>query len=142
MEKDRIKRYEEKIEIILDRKMDIEEWIAPYEEDISIKDKMARFAVYKAMQEAVEASLDIAAMVVKDIGKLPKDDYTNVEILAENKIIDDTLAKVLNEANGLRNIVVHSYNKIDDIRAFQSIKNITPHFERFSEVIKKWTKGK
>lgn len=122
--------------------MDIEEWIAPYEEDICIRDKMARFAVYKAMQEAVEASLDIAAMAVKDMGKLPKDDYTNVEILAENKIVDDELAKLLNEANGLRNILVHSYNKIDDIRAFQSIKEVTPHFERFSEAIKKWTKGK
>jgi uncharacterized protein YutE (UPF0331/DUF86 family) len=142
MEKDRLKRYEEKIEIILDRKMDIEEWIEPYEEDISIRDKMTRFAVYKAMQEAVEASLDIAAMAVKDIGKLPKDDFTNVEILVENKIIDDKLARVLNEANGLRNILVHSYNKVDDIRAFRSIKGLTPHFERFSEVIKKWTKGK
>lgn len=36
-------------------------------------------------RKAVEASMDIAARILKGEGKLPKDDYTNVEGLFERE---------------------------------------------------------
>ncbi len=43
------------------------------------------------MQEVVEGSGDVVAMVLKDEGKLPKDDYTNIEKIFELEVIDKNL---------------------------------------------------
>jgi len=74
MEKSRLRRYLEKIEHIEERLDDIKTWLGEVE-DIREVEKKTKLAVYKAMQEVVEASMDIAAMILKDEGKQPKDDF-------------------------------------------------------------------
>ncbi len=102
MDKGRLRRYSDKTEHIEERIEDIRGW--QYEiEDIVAIDKKTRLAVYKAMQEVVEASTDIVAMILKDEGKLPKDDYTNIEKTFELNLIDKHVKDALKEADGLRN---------------------------------------
>ncbi len=83
---------------------------------------------YKAFQELVEASFDITAMACKDLKIIPKDDYTNIDLLFEKKIIDSSLKNALYESNGLRNRLVHRYNQLNDAMAFDSIESLKKDF--------------
>lgn len=120
---------------------DIDEWISGYDASDFTSDKKTRLAVYKAFQELTEASFDIVAMACKDSKIIPKDDYTNIDSIYSQKIIDGNIKNVLSESNGLRNRLVHRYNHLDDSIAFESIQALLPDFEYFVEVINKWLKS-
>lgn len=140
MDSERLRRYIDKIEHIEERIEDIRTWLNE-SEDIREMDKKTRLAVYKAMQEVVEASTDIVAMILKDEGKLPKDDYTNIEKIFELNIIDRSVKEALNEADGLRNRLVHEYNELNDEIALESIQSLLVQIEEFVEAaVKKWLK--
>ena len=87
----RISRYKDKLNIISERKQDIEEWVSGYDSSDFIEDKKTRLAVYKAFQELVEASFDVVALACKDLKTIPKDDYTNIDLLFEKKFINSSL---------------------------------------------------
>ena len=61
----------------------------------------------------VECIFGIIAMFLKDGNKIVEDDYSNVERLEEDGLISQENANILSEANGLRNLLVHRYNKVD-----------------------------
>ncbi|MHA1784787.1 MAG: DUF86 domain-containing protein [Candidatus Helarchaeota archaeon] len=138
MDKFRLIRYFEKIEHATERIEDINNWY--YSEDIEKLDKKSRLAIYKAMQEIIEVSMDIIAMLLKDLGKITKDDYSNIEKMNELNIIDNSLKENLNEANGLRNRLVHEYNKLNNAIALTSIRSLLEPLSNFLEVVKKWIK--
>lgn len=137
MDIERAKRYKDKLNFILEKMNDIEEWTSV---DISdfISDKKTRLAVYKAFQELVEASFDIVAMACRDSRIISKDDYANVEALYQKNILYERLKNALIESNGLRNRLVHRYNTLDDRTAFESILELLPDFKYFTEVMDKW----
>jgi len=141
MDIERTGRYKDKINFISERRQDIEDWLSGYDASDFISDKKTRLAVYKAFQELVEASFDIAAMACKDLKIIPKDDYTNIDLLFEKKMIGSDLKNALSEANGLRNRLVHRYTDVDDSVAFESIMALLPEILHFSEVIEKWLKS-
>lgn len=122
IDKNRIKRYGEKIELGDKRITEIEEWI-------STDDEKTKLACYKAFQELAEISSDLIAMYIKDKNKLVEDDYKNVEKLKEIGIINEKEMKILEDTNGLRNRIIHKYNKTDDALAKESIKTLLPHLK-------------
>jgi len=136
MEEDRLKRYWDKINLISKRSDEIRKWTGIRSEDF-IGDEKTKLATYKAFQEVVETSMDVVAMICKDLKIPPKDDYTNIKIL-KTKISFDDIEKTLIEANGLRNRIVHRYNTMDDLLAFKSMKEILPEISKFIEGVKKW----
>ena len=81
--------------------------------------------------------MDIISMICKDIGIIPKDDYTNIEQLRGKLDLDEDILK---EANGLRNVLVYGYNSTDNILAYESIKRIVPEISRFLETVGEWLK--
>jgi uncharacterized protein YutE (UPF0331/DUF86 family) len=131
----RIKRYKDKINVILERSEEINEWTEGYDVDEFRRDEKTKLAVYKAFQEVAESCMDIIAMACKDEKIVPKDDYTNIENL---KFIDERMKEVLTEVNGLRNRLVHRYNQSDDLVAFVSVKELLPKIEEFVEVVEQW----
>lgn len=137
MDSERLRRYIDKIEHIEERMEDIRTWLNEVE-DVGEMDKKTRLAVYKAMQEVVEASTDVVAMILKDEGKLPKDDYTNIEKIFGLNIIDKRVKEALNEADGLRNRLVHEYNELNDEIALESTQELLVPIEEFIEMVKKW----
>lgn len=124
-------RYKEKLELIEERLDDVESLIPDF------SDKIRRLACYKAFQELSEAIFDIAAMIVKDKGKVVEDDYNNLEKLEKLGIINEKDVKVLQEVNGLRNRVIHKYNKTDDEIAKESMITLLPQIK---EITKKFRK--
>ena len=95
MEK-RKERYLEKINFILDKIEDIPEF----------EDEIKRDAAFYRMQVAIEAAMDIIAMLTKDLGGDVKDDYANISFLVEKNVLDKDLGERLKELNGLRNVIV------------------------------------
>ncbi len=135
MEIKRLKRYKDKLDSISKRTTQIGEW-----EEKFLEDEKSALACYKAFQETTEAAMDILAMMIKDAGFIPKDDYSNIDFVFEKKIIDRKLSDELKEANGLRNRIVHEYNGLNRKRAYESMLELLPAFEDFLGMVEKWLK--
>lgn len=136
--KKRLQQYLRKINYIQQSLGLIFEWTSTISEEEFLKDTKTRYATYKAFQEAVEATMDIVAMMVKDIGGLPKDDYSNVKLLEEKNIFSEELSNALIQSNSLRNWIIHKYNKLEDRIAFEKINEFTTWLESFIEVVEDW----
>ncbi len=135
MKIERASRYKDKLSLISKRVEQIESWLSPDSPEEFLEDDKTRLASYKAFQETVEACLDIVAMMGKDSGIVPKDDYSNLENLGE---LHETTKKVLIEANGLRNHLVHRYNRMDDLLALESMKALLSGIQAFCREVEAW----
>ena len=105
---ERASRYKDKLDLLFKRTGQAEKWLADASAQDFLKDEKTMLASYKAFQEAVEASQDLVAMMCKDTGIRPQNDYSNLERLES---ISTRSRNVLIEANGLRNHLVHKYKK-------------------------------
>lgn len=126
-----MKRYKEKIEIVEERLLDVEELIN------ELENKIKRLACYKAFQEIVEGLFDLVAMFLKDKGKNVEDDYANLDKLESIGVINKEDVKILQEANGLRSRIIHRYNKTDDSIAEESIRTLFPGLDKIIKKLKK-----
>ncbi|MEA2053720.1 MAG: DUF86 domain-containing protein [Candidatus Thermoplasmatota archaeon] len=139
---ERVGRYRDKLNLISKRAEEIEKWIMGYTREKFVGDEKTKLAVYKAFQEIVEAEMDVIAMICKDSGLAPKDDYTNIEALEDNGIIDEGMKSFLIGSNGLRNRLVHLYNKLDDVIAFKGIKELMHVPRAFVKMVEGWIAAK
>lgn len=137
MKLERASRYKDKLNLISKRAGQIDEWLSLAPAEDFLEDDKTRLASYKAFQEAVEACMDLVAMMCKDLRIVPKDDYSNIENLEE---LAETTKNALIEANGLRNHLVHRYNRMDDLLALESMISLLPGIEAFSAEVEAWIK--
>lgn len=138
---DRINRYEDKIHFIVEDMRLFEEWF-PQDVKEFIADVKTRKAVYKIIQEVVDCIMDLVAMMLRDEGLPVHDDYTNIGKLRDIGILGDDLYNQLRELNGLRNVIVHKYNGVDDELAYESISELKDAIYSFLKVVRAWLKKK
>jgi uncharacterized protein YutE (UPF0331/DUF86 family) len=134
MNEDIKKRILEKVEIVVERVEFIEKHLS---EKILI-DRILRKAIYKEFQEAVEAVSDVCAMVRRGLNSSAKDDYSNIDFLVENAILEERKGAKLKEANGLRNRLIHGYDGVNDEIACYAIKELVGDLRDFSVVVLEW----
>ena len=140
MEEERIKRYNDKLEYFNQTIKNLEDWT----ENIDVKEftenleLQKQYAIYHAFQISLEIITDVIAMIVKDSNKVPKDDYSNLDILKNNNILMSDLVVKIQEANGLRNRIVHDYNGLDDNIAYKSILECIQSLKQFNEEARRW----
>jgi len=96
-------------------------------------DDVTERALLHSLQTCAEISMDVVAMLTKDAGLAVGDDYTNMEKLARESIIDVNEMKVLKEYNGPRNSIVHRYDTLDMKRVIEGRDGID---KRYQVVIK------
>ena len=135
MQVDRLKRYKDKLDLIDKRIDELIEWKGDF-----LLDEKSKLASYKAFQEIVEASMDIIAMLIKDEDLVPKDDYSNIDIIEKNGLLKKELCPALRDMNGLRNRVIHEYNGLSDNIALDSIEELIPKIRELVECIETWLK--
>ncbi len=111
----RIKRYHDKIHHIID-----------YIQELPIKprNELEKRGIFYSLQTSIEAMVDLIAMCVKDLGIQVKEDIINISKIVEVRKLDPELGENLKNANGLRNIIVHRYNKIDELLILDSVESI------------------
>ncbi len=108
-----IEKFREELFKFVPREIEIEE----YKQDLETKAICERY-----LEKIIEAVEDLAFLVVNYRGlKYPEYEKEIFDILSENKIISQSLAKKLKEAKGMRNIIAHQYGKIDDEIVFEAI---------------------
>lgn len=122
MKERRKTRYQEKIDFIQEK---IEYF------DVEPDKKLVKWGLYYAVQTSIESLYDLIAMLVKDMGLQVKDDEYNVDILLKERKLSPDLAKQLKEAKGMRNIIVHQYNGVDENIIMESLP-------RLKNLIEKW----
>jgi uncharacterized protein YutE (UPF0331/DUF86 family) len=129
----RAARYVDKIDHARDRLGLMDEW-----REAAGKDIKSRLAAYKAFQEAAEAVGDLLAMALIDLGRTPKDDHANVEDAARAGVVPAAFVGPLHEATGLRNRLVHEYERLDTPRALASTVRLLPVLEATLEEVERW----
>ncbi|MGQ4914592.1 MAG: type VII toxin-antitoxin system HepT family RNase toxin [Candidatus Asgardarchaeia archaeon] len=92
-------------------------------------------AMLYRIQTSTEAAMDVIAMLCKDLGIPVSDDYSNIAELSAKKIISDDLAEDLKRLNGLRNAIVHRYNKLNYQEVIKNINEIKRILLNFIEVV-------
>ena len=121
----RIEQYHRKLEFIIDKITVLPNNI---EENIFFLD-----ALFYRLQVSIDAAMDIVAMLCKDLGITVKDDYSNIDELKTLNIVPNEILNNLKRLNGLRNALVHRYNKIEE-------ELIINEKEHFVEILKKFVK--
>lgn len=111
----RLQRYKQKMDVAIDKINSL-----PRKPASSTEIDATLYRV----QIAIEATMDIIAMLVKDKGATVSDDYHNIERLQELKIISSTESTELKRLNGLRNAIVHKYNKFEEETVIGHQENI------------------
>ncbi len=120
IDKKRKQRYRDKIAHSRERLFDLEDWLSDSEKTSML------LASEKAFQEAVESLTDVFAMLLSDLKLEISDDYSNIEKIERRGVINKDQSKICIEANGLRNVVIHKYNKIDERRFVERAKELLP----------------
>lgn len=126
MDKLRRLRYEEKIELISER-------IAHF--GIDPQNKIEKWGLFYAIQTSIESILDLIAMLIKDMGIVVRDDEDNVMRIIEVKGLNQNLGKELKAAKGMRNVLVHQYNGINEKLIFDSLPELKKLIKKWIEII-------
>lgn len=142
MEEERIKRYNDKLEYLNQTIENLNDWTESIDskEFIERLELQKQYGIYHAFQIGIEIITDLVSMIVKDIKLIPKDDYSNINIIKNKKIVSADLAAKLREANGLRNRIVHDYNGLDNEIAYNRLTNLLEYFQEFKVKAKEWLK--
>lgn len=115
MDELRSKRYKDKIQHIFD-----------YIQDLPLipKNELEKRGIFYSLQTSIEAMVDLIAMLVKDLGIQVKGDNYNINEIIKIKKLNPELGEKLSQANGLRNIIVHRYNAVDDQIILDSVQEV------------------
>jgi len=106
---------------------------ADYAKDV----KLQRF-VERTLHIAIEACLDAANHIISDEGfREPEDNRDVFKVLGENRIISESLEKRLQDMASFRNLIVHSYAKIDNEIVFGILKKRLGDIEEFMKTVLK-----
>lgn len=115
MEEQRVLRYKEKIDFIQEKVQYF---------DVRPKKKLMKWGLFYAVQTSIESLYDLIAMLVKDIGLQVKDDEDNVDALIKEKNLDQDLGEELKDAKGMRNVIVHQYNGVNESMIMKSLPKL------------------
>ncbi|TFG02986.1 MAG: DUF86 domain-containing protein [Promethearchaeota archaeon] len=99
------------------------------------KNELEKRGIFYTIQTSIESLIDLIAMVVKDLGIPVNDDEKNISELINRRKIDPELGEDLKKANGMRNILVHRYNSIEEETIFESENKLKKLFLEWLKII-------
>ncbi len=130
------------IEIIREKLLSLHTYYSELAElkDISFEEyqnnKLYKRTVERLIQLIVEAATDINNMLLKGLGFGPTVDYYSSFIeLAEADIIPSEFAIKIAPSTGLRNVIVHEYQKIDDKTVYRAIGETLHYYKDYMKYI-------
>jgi len=129
---ERIERYRDKMNYVV-RSMESVQKDAASELELG--------GIFYGLHTAIAASMDMVAMLLKDMGDVVRDDYLNITRLTEIGIISGDLADRLKKCNGMRNYLVHRYNCAYDTIALDSRSEVEEILYEFIEIVERVLNG-
>jgi len=122
---EKLERFEEEYEFIKEHEM---------------RDEVTRRALLYSLQLCVDIAMDIVAMLVRDLGVTVEDDYTNIERLVKHGVISEADANLLRAYNGLRNAIVHKYDRLNLEIVKDGLQKIDELYEVVLKLVEKYEK--
>ncbi len=90
----------------------------------------------RLIQLIIEVATDINNMIIKALGKeTPSDYYTSFIKVAEAGVFPINFALEISPSTGLRNIIVHEYQKIEDDIVHASIKKTLDYYLKYMNYV-------
>lgn len=126
MDELRNKRYRDKIQHIFEYIQEL---------PIEPKNELEKRGIFYSLQTSIEAMVDLIAMLVKDLGIQVKDDNINISEIVKIRKLNPELGEKLKKANGLRNIIMHRYNEIDEQIILDSVEQVKDLLLHWIEII-------
>lgn len=116
-------------------------------EHISFKEynqnNLYKRTVERLIQLIVESGTDINNMLLKDLNRGPTADYYSSFIeLAEADVITMEFAMNIAPSTGLRNVIVHEYQKLDDLKVYKSIQDTLKYYLQYMKLINEYLQKK
>lgn len=126
-------------ERILDKATYVQEAVGVLErkraldEDEYLSDREQRDIVEREFQTAIEACLDIAALLCKELtGGVPEENASKFGVLAGQDVLSQETAERMKQAAGFRNVLAHTYgDDIDDELVYRSLQTELDWFPTF-----------
>ncbi len=126
MDQLRNKRYQDKIQHIFDYSQEL---------PLEPRNELEKRGIFYSLQTSIEAMTDLIAMLVKDLGIQVKDDNINISEIVKVRNLDFELGEKLKKANGLRNVIVHRNNEIDEQLILDSVEEVKDLLLHWIEII-------
>lgn len=120
---EKLEKFEEEYEFIKDHEM---------------RDEVTRRALLYSLQVCVDIAMDIVAMLTKDLGITVEDDYTNIERLEKKGVLSSEEASLLRKYNGLRNAIVHKYDRLNMAMVEEGLKRIDGLYELVLKLVEEY----
>jgi len=102
-----------------------------------IKSWIYKDAAERNLHRAIEAIIDIGKMFISDKKlKIPESNREVFILLAENDLFPAEYLDLIFKMIGVRNIIVHSYDKIDDSVLYGILKKNLNDFKKILQILK------
>jgi len=101
-----------------------------------LKDKKLIGAVKYEIIKTFEAISSICSHIIVKRFKIRVSSYAECfEILKEKEILSETLSENLSKMAKFRNLIIHMYQKVDDKKVYEILKNGIKDIEEYVKVI-------
>ena len=103
-------------------------------------DRTENYAVKRALQNVVNAVIDVAEVILvaeDDVESLPDTNRETIECLAEQTGIGESIATELGRSAGFRNLLAHQYGgDVDDAVVYDVLQTKLRIFREFVAVVR------
>lgn len=132
---------------ILKKLEDIQTYIEELEELYSspreevVKNYEKLHTAERLLQLIVDTMIDINNHIIKELSLNPADDFQSTfKTLAQSNVISEDLAQKIAPVVGLRNLIVHRYERLDKDLFVDTLKKEQKDFKNFTKEIYEYLK--
>ena len=121
---------------LIEEHLDLLEELSKLDYEDFIDERRNVLAAKHALQESIEACLDIGNHIISRKGFRRPDDYKGIfTVLKKEEILREGLANNLVEMAKFRNLLVHMYGDVDHRKLFSILQNNLDDFKEFIKAI-------
>ena len=125
-----------KVNIILERLAQLGKIVPKDQQNYLSADFTVQKATEKILQELVEAACDINTHILVEEGKNPPEEYRkSFLLLGEYGLLPLALMEALAPAGGLRNVLVHLYENLDNAKVHEAARKAQDLFPRYIQAV-------
>ena len=113
--------------------------IKPYSYKKYLSDNITKYAIERLIQLVIDLALDINNIIIKNEGYYPASDYYNSFIkLVEIGVLSEKFAYKIAPSTGIRNRLVHEYEKVNDKIIFENIEKTCDYYIQYMKYMNKY----
>lgn len=122
-------------EIIVNKLIKMEEYISELEEfkpetySEYKNDQLKRYAIERLIQLIIDLALDVNNILIKKSEHYPAQDYFSSFLeLVDLEILPEEFARDIAPSTGIRNRLVHEYEKVNDKLVYQNLDKLIKYY--------------